>query len=152
MLTLVTFLGGFFGQLSIVVVRFRAILMFTQRLFACFNLPDPQVALLAQGTRGDILPVNSTSSTGLLLFRSTCFFMATSMGLMIFFQVLLVFNFQFLSKLCRELCLYIFFQHIYIPKAQPWKRNLILWIRTQNPFAISCFRICMKLPTAVNIV
>lgn len=37
--TLVFFLGGFFGQLSILVIRLRAILMLTTRLLSCIQLP-----------------------------------------------------------------------------------------------------------------
>lgn len=38
-MTLVFFAGGFFGQLSIVVIRLRAILKFTSQLLTCVNVP-----------------------------------------------------------------------------------------------------------------
>ena len=38
-MTLVFFAGGFFGQLSIVVIRLRAILKFTSQLLTCVHLP-----------------------------------------------------------------------------------------------------------------
>jgi len=38
-MTLVFFAGGFFGQLSIVVIRLRAILKFASQLLLCVHLP-----------------------------------------------------------------------------------------------------------------
>lgn len=38
-MTLVFFAGGFFGQLSIVVIRLRAILKFASQLLTCVHLP-----------------------------------------------------------------------------------------------------------------
>lgn len=38
-MTLVWFAGGFFGQLSIVIIRLRAILMLATQLLSCVQLP-----------------------------------------------------------------------------------------------------------------
>lgn len=55
-LTLAFFFGGFFGQLAVIAIRLRALLMFTGRLLSCIDplVGGGAVAQIVSSLRADM--------------------------------------------------------------------------------------------------